>query len=1026
MKKISIYTIAALAAFTFFSCNKEVQAPEEDAPVPAKTGATITIKARTAETRTHIIANESGENVTYTAHWDDEGEALGLILTPGAITASDAPAELPGTKVGGEMVFSASGLDYEDGTYNMFVFSPFEAFNSVGDGYIIAELKGAQNPINGSFDPKADLLGYATDGVVIADGQATIENIELMRPMAILRVNLLTADNSDPAFGETVSDFSMELPSLLPLTGKIKITSTGGVEFTEPESSVIAHIANTEEITVGAAGDDKAVYLIVAPITIPQDTPITFTVSTESFNGENALTYTFPAKVNMELEAGKVNTIDLIISGESAEARYAGGTGIEGDPWLIATPQHMLNMVEDLVADQIKYFKMIDDVDLDGITWVPMNYDNNFKKGVYFDGDNHTISNLKSYGTGQGPDGEGQGYPSFAGVLNGTIKNVTFDGVSILAGNQKAGAVGGYIGTTGIVGTCEGVTVKNVTISGTNYIGGFCGQVGNAGDTFTNCHVLGATVTQNYATADTERSTGGFAGHASTAAQYTNCTVRATVQQGSGKTINAVGGFIGKADGGIGTFSGCQVLEGSSVTGNKYVGGFVGYNNKNSTYNNCSSAADVTSTGEDVGGFVGYTYTGNYGPSDPCVASGTVIASGTTSFYAGGFVGFSNTASYKGCSYQGTSVTSNASEDGKSSCLGGFCGRTAGVSGESIVDCFVFNSASGTTIQSKLQRAGGFIGQGGASSTSNEGTINGCYVKNVTLLPAGKNNGGFVGVAYVPCTNCYVEGGSIKAADTSTGGFAGHVEKVPITGCHSTMSVDCNGKADVGGLIGFLASAVTISKCYYSGDITANGQATGGLIGRKAANQNAIIENCYTAGSLSTTSQVQIHGGIIGEMLAGGTVRNCYSIMTINGGRVLGGIIGRAAGGGWNYETATNNTISKCIAFNPSISATQTGTYGSSGAIIGVTSIKNVMEKCYRLSTMSFVNSNQWGNTMVDQVDSDGTNWTRSTTTGTGDGNQCAYFGKAAASDATVSSLAQTLGWSADIWDFTGDLPTLK
>ena len=75
---------------------------------------------------------------------------------------------------------------------------------------------------------------------------------------------------------------------------------------------------------------------------------------------------------------------------------------------------------------------------------------------------------------------------------------------------------------------------------------------------------------------------------------------------------------------------------------------------------------------------------------------------------------------------------------------------------------------------------------------------------------------------------------------------------------------------------------------------------------------------------------------------------------------------------------------------------------------------------------MTFVNSNEWGNNMVDQVNSDGTNWTRDTAMGTGTGNQCAYFGKAAASDATVSSVAQFIGWSSDVWDFSGELPTLK
>ena len=45
---------------------------------------------------------------------------------------------------------------------------------------------------------------------------------------------------------------------------------------------------------------------------------------------------------------------------------------------------------------------------------------------------------------------------------------------------------------------------------------------------------------------------------------------------------------------------------------------------------------------------------------------------------------------------------------------------------------------------------------------------------------------------------------------------------------------------------------------------------------------------------------------------------------------------------------------------------------------------------------------------------------------GTTGGYNQAYHGKAAAADATVSSVAQSLGWSSDVWDFSTALPTLK
>ena len=78
---------------------------------------------------------------------------------------------------------------------------------------------------------------------------------------------------------------------------------------------------------------------------------------------------------------------------------------------------------------------------------------------------------------------------------------------------------------------------------------------------------------------------------------------------------------------------------------------------------------------------------------------------------------------------------------------------------------------------------------------------------------------------------------------------------------------------------------------------------------------------------------------------------------------------------------------------------------------------------------MTYSNSNntsEYITTMVDQPNCDGTNWTLGTTIGTKASYQCPYYGVAAANDATVKSIALTLGWSSDVWDFSESLPTLK
>ena len=155
----------------------------------------------------------------------------------------------------------------------------------------------------------------------------------------------------------------------------------------------------------------------------------------------------------------------------------------------------------------------------------------------------------------------------------------------------------------------------------------------------------------------------------------------------------------------------------------------------------------------------------------------------------------------------------------------------------------------------------------------------------------------------------------------------------------------------------------------------------------------------------------------------------------------MGGIVGRACKGAWDVSAATGNTISKCIAWNPAITYDGSpSTSASSGAIIGYTSFKNILNNCYRRSDMAYKNSNTAVGTtcqtsMVDQIDCDGTNWAvngnrpaGTTPAGTSASTQyqAPYYGVAAASSSTVSSIAQTLGWSSDVWDFSGALPQLK
>lgn len=122
-------------------------------------------------------------------------------------------------------------------------------------------------------------------------------------------------------------------------------------------------------------------------------------------------------------------------------------------------------------------------------------------------------------------------------------------------------------------------------------------------------------------------------------------------------------------------------------------------------------------------------------------------------------------------------------------------------------------------------------------------------------------------------------------------------------------------------------------------------------------------------------------------------------------------------------------TIANCIAWNNALTSNNADTneHYSNGAIIGSTAQKNTLKNCWRKADIAFTDcpgnaAKETDYVPVDQADADADNplvW------GTGT-YSCGYHGKAAASGKTLSQVADDIGWSASIWDFSGATPKLK
>ncbi len=257
------------------------------------------------------------------------------------------------------------------------------------------------------------------------------------------------------------------------------------------------------------------------------------------------------------------------------------GDGDSNSPYLIHTHED-LNMIGLFPCLWDMHFKLTADIDLSHYTGTEFNIIAHFT-GV-FDGKNHTIANF-TY------DSNDTHYIGLFGYLEGgEIRNLGLIDVEVNAGT------GYYIGS--LVGSNSG-TITNCYAEIVGIIGDYfvAGLVGGNGSAITNSFVEGGSVSGS-------NWIGGLAGL--NTGEITNCYA----------TDNVTGDFtVGGLTGGNGGTIANSYTRGGIVSGNYWVGGLSGYNNRSHSsggeITNCYAADGAEGVG-DVGGLVGYNYLGVY------------------------------------------------------------------------------------------------------------------------------------------------------------------------------------------------------------------------------------------------------------------------------------------------------------------------------------------------------------------------------------------------------------------------------
>ncbi len=811
--RILLFALLLLAA----SCKKEKAPDQPDVP-----SGTVTIEATLSDTKVALPIDESG---VIHRRWESDdclrvsgGSGAGKFTIMEGFTATEA--SFTGPKITGksfDIMYPGTFESVAEAEATDFGFQVQDGNGSTAHLFEYSLLSGVDDYRDITF---SDAWAESHGGSLKCTGVLAIENLRLPESVSVV-------DRVDVSYGGRKLSLQLE-----------------NVDMSSDEELLDVFLTTPwDDIVLPPGGEMQ--------IVVTASDGLAYGVTASFFQGHT-------------LRSGVVNHFE--VTDVLQELPFTSGSGSEEDPWLIGSAhqlENMMNLYKDAPApadkNSFKYwFKLIDDIDASSITWVPLNNSGSFYKAIDFDGGGHTITGLTC---------TSGNYPSFAGVLYGSVHNVTFDRATI-SGASKKGVVAGFVGTTGLPASCKDVTVSNSTVSGSSYSGGFAGHCRTTGSIescrvvntavssddnpvggftafaditdsdkyevpvrFIDCHVENSTVTQLRSTAADNVFTGGFIACANTGAGFNGCSFQGEVNATAGE-LQDVGGFIGRASYACPTFMECSVLTGSKVeTKGHHAGGFVGYSMVAASYTGCSSAADVISTTEYVGGFAGYSagassYTG-------CSASGGIKGVKHTA----GFVGLAENSGFTDCFFTG-SVEDGG---GARSQSGGFCGLAT--TGVSFRGCYLkgasFVSISGTYV-------GGFIGQLGNSYTGgNDVYASQCHLEN-TAVTGSTNCGGFVGVQYGDISLSYVSGGSVTAKGAHCGGFSGFIQNSGISFCYSTASVEGGGYSEIGGFAGIIHTA-SISYCYSAGSVSGSGSSVGAFAGkcdRQGSNPLAWISYC--------------------------------------------------------------------------------------------------------------------------------------------------------------------------------------
>ncbi|MBR0175751.1 MAG: hypothetical protein IJQ22_09675 [Bacteroidales bacterium] len=660
MKKTIFLSLATI--FVLVSCNKEValldaKGGEDPEVIKEQVTVTATIPSNGMSTKVSLTQDGSDKKVIKVAWEEDDritinGETFDIVNA--SISGDGKTADFTGT------VPSADG----SGKYNI---SYTKAFPISGDDY---------NKQTQAEDGSTAHLPFS----VALNGASDYTSI-----------SFVDGNQGGTLVESSVLHLRAQLPDGAPWLNDIQ-------KVIFKSSANVFNGSNTLTLTLtnhGTGGDRLLDIYAALPagsdIALP-DILVQFQVSANEYDKYSAYREFSPAK---SLPDGNAHYLGIDCSSIASFAN-ASTTGIgesTANPYLIGD-QHQ--MQEIALSATKQYYKLVDDIDMSGVTWTPWNKASGFNDCVDFNGNDKSISHLN--------------YPLFYVLKASTVKNLTFKDATISI-TGRGGTLAQFIQGTGTEVT--NVDVDNLSVTAEQYTGGLIGRINNASGTvaatFSDCDITNTNVSSG-----TASHAGGVIGSVEYAVTITDCTFsEGSVSSGGGST----GGVAGNMS--AGTLTGCSVAGNVTSTGKSYVGGLVGYAYAGTISKCCYKSGTVTGDSY-LGGLVGVKVGTNSLGINNSYVSGNVLGTGQRT---GGILGDYDAAGT--CTIENCYVSGSVKSD---RCVGGIVGHVR-ATGLSLIRCMPYNSeiwATSTDASSDYYSSGVVVGYSSAALV-----VNYCYRKNI-------------------------------------------------------------------------------------------------------------------------------------------------------------------------------------------------------------------------------------------------------------------------------------------------------